>query len=168
TKGFAAEYQSSVAHRPRQALSLAFLGRGWRCAATTVDSASAMDNTQPRDSSKAVARFVSRIGRRIKMSVVGGMTQPGPRQASPVHTRAVIIGTGFSGLGMAIALQKAGLDFLILEKADDVGGTWRDNSYPGCACDIPSNLYSFSFETKSNWKHPYALRDEIWNYLKGV
>ena len=66
----------------------------------------------------------------------------------PVHTRALIIGTGFSGLGMAIALQQQGVDFLILEKADDVGGTWRDNTYPGCACDIPSHLYSFSFEPK--------------------
>src|SRR5215813_6602058 len=59
-----------------------------------------------------------------------------------VHTRALIIGTGFSGLGMAIALQKQGVDFVILEKAGEVGGTWRDNSYPGCACDVPSHLYS--------------------------
>ena len=57
-----------------------------------------------------------------------------------VHTRALIIGTGFSGLGMAIALQEQGVDFLILEKAGDVGGTWRDNTYPGCACDFPSHL----------------------------
>ena len=61
----------------------------------------------------------------------------------PVHTRALIVGTGFSGLGMGVALQRQGVDFLILEKADDVGGTWRDNSYPGCACDVPSYLYSF-------------------------
>ncbi|KAA8970133.1 NAD(P)/FAD-dependent oxidoreductase [Mycobacterium sp.] len=87
---------------------------------------------------------------------------------TPVHTRALIIGTGFSGLGMAIALQRQGVDFLILEKADDVGGTWRDNSYPGCACDIPSHLYSFSFEPKPDWKHLFSYQDEIWDYLKGV
>jgi len=55
----------------------------------------------------------------------------------PAHTRALIIGTGFSGLGMAIALQRQGVDFLILEKADEIGGTWRDNSYPECECDVP-------------------------------
>jgi cation diffusion facilitator CzcD-associated flavoprotein CzcO len=86
----------------------------------------------------------------------------------PVHTGAVIIGTGFSGLGMGIALQRQGVDFVILEKADDVGGTWRDNSYPGCACDIPSHLYSFSFEPKPDWKHLFSLQPEIWDYLKGV
>lgn len=75
--------------------------------------------------------------------MTNAVTEAGPAPQSdqpPVHTRAVIIGTGFSGLGMAIALQKQGFspqDFIILEKADDVGGTWRDNSYPGCACDIP-------------------------------
>jgi cation diffusion facilitator CzcD-associated flavoprotein CzcO len=86
----------------------------------------------------------------------------------PVHTRALIIGTGFSGLGMGIALQKHGVEFLILEKADEVGGTWRDNTYPGCACDIPSHLYSFSFEPKPDWKHLFSYWDEIHDYLKGV
>ena len=85
-----------------------------------------------------------------------------------MHTRALIIGTGFSGLGMAIALQKQGVDFLILEKADDVGGTWRDNSYPGCACDVPSHLYSFSFEPKATWSKLFSPQPEIWDYLKGV
>ena len=85
-----------------------------------------------------------------------------------VHTRAVIIGTGFSGLGMAIALQQRGVDFVILEKADDIGGTWRDNSYPGCACDIPSHLYSYSFEPKPDWKNVFSYQPEIWDYLKGV
>jgi cation diffusion facilitator CzcD-associated flavoprotein CzcO len=86
----------------------------------------------------------------------------------PVHTRALIIGTGFSGLGMGIALQNQGVDFLILEKADDIGGTWRDNTYPGCACDVPSHLYSFSFEPKADWKHLFSYWDEILDYLKGV
>ena len=86
----------------------------------------------------------------------------------PVHTRALIIGTGFSGLGMGIALQQQGVDFLILEKADDIGGTWRDNTYPGCACDVPSHLYSFSFEPKATWRHAFSFQPEIFDYLKGV
>ena len=86
----------------------------------------------------------------------------------PVHTRALIIGSGFSGLGMAIALQKQGVDFVILEKADEIGGTWRDNIYPGCACDIPSHMYSFSFEPKPDWRHMWSFQPEIFDYLKGV
>lgn len=106
--------------------------------------------------------------------MTNAVTEAGPAPQSdqpPVHTRAVIIRTGFSGLGMAIALQKQGFspqDFIILEKADDVGGTWRDNSYPGCACDIPSHLYSFSFEPKPDWRNPFSYQPEIWDYLKGV
>jgi cation diffusion facilitator CzcD-associated flavoprotein CzcO len=87
---------------------------------------------------------------------------------TPTHTRALIIGTGFSGLGVAIALQKQNVDFLILEKADDIGGTWRDNTYPGAACDVPSHLYSFSFEPKPDWKHVFSYQPEIFDYLKGV
>ncbi len=101
------------------------------------------------------------------MSVAESTTEI-PAQAPPVHTRALIIGTGFSGLGMAIALQQQGVDFLILEKADDVGGTWRDNSYPGCACDVPSHLYSFSFEPKATWSKLFSPQPEILDYLKGV
>jgi cation diffusion facilitator CzcD-associated flavoprotein CzcO len=101
------------------------------------------------------------------MSVAESTTQP-EAQAPPVHTRAVIIGTGFSGLGMAIALQRQGVDFVILEKADEIGGTWRDNSYPGCACDVPSHLYSFSFEPKATWSKLFSPQPEILDYLKGV
>ena len=86
----------------------------------------------------------------------------------PVHTRALIIGTGFSGLGMAIELQQQGVDFLILEKADEIGGTWRDNTYPGAACDVPSHLYSFSFEPKPDWRYVFSYQPEILDYLKGV
>jgi cation diffusion facilitator CzcD-associated flavoprotein CzcO len=86
----------------------------------------------------------------------------------PVHTRALIIGSGFSGLGMGIALQRRGVEFLILEKADEIGGTWRDNTYPGCACDIPSHMYSFSFEPKPDWRHMWSFQPEIFDYLKGV
>ena len=89
-------------------------------------------------------------------------------RSEPVRTRALIIGTGFSGLGMAIALQRQNVDFLILEKADDIGGTWRDNTYPGCACDIPSHMYSFSFEPKADWQHMWSLQPEIFDYLRGV
>jgi cation diffusion facilitator CzcD-associated flavoprotein CzcO len=88
--------------------------------------------------------------------------------AKPVHTRALIIGSGFSGLGMGIALQQQNVDFVILEKADDIGGTWRDNTYPGCACDIPSHMYSFSFEPKPDWTHMWSFQPEIQDYLQGV
>lgn len=84
------------------------------------------------------------------------------------HIRIVIIGTGFSGLGMAIRLKQRGYsDFVVLEKASDVGGTWRDNTYPGCACDIPSNLYSFSFALNPDWSHLYPPQPEIQDYLRG-
>jgi cation diffusion facilitator CzcD-associated flavoprotein CzcO len=84
-----------------------------------------------------------------------------------VHT--VVIGTGFSGLGMAIQLKRDGQDdFVVLEKADDVGGTWRDNTYPGCACDIQSHMYSFSFEQNPDWTRSFSPQPEIWDYLRRV
>jgi cyclohexanone monooxygenase len=80
---------------------------------------------------------------------------------------ALIIGTGFAGLGMAIALRKAGIrDFLVLEKSNDVGGVWRDNAYPGAACDVPSHLYSFSFEPNPGWSRVFAPQAEIHDYLR--
>ncbi|WP_342618589.1 NAD(P)/FAD-dependent oxidoreductase [Rhodoferax sp. GW822-FHT02A01] len=92
--------------------------------------------------------------------------EPGAASASNV-LKAIIIGTGFAGLGMAIALQKQGIDqYLILEKADDVGGVWRDNSYPGAACDVPSHLYSFSFFPNPHWTRKFAPQGEILAYLK--
>ncbi|MBC9252392.1 hypothetical protein A9179_19135 [Pseudomonas alcaligenes] len=85
---------------------------------------------------------------------------------SRVH-EYLIVGSGFSGLGMAIQLKRSGReDFLILEKAADVGGCWRDNTYPGCGCDIPSHLYSFSFEQRADWSRKYPLREEIHAYLQ--
>jgi cation diffusion facilitator CzcD-associated flavoprotein CzcO len=79
----------------------------------------------------------------------------------------VIIGSGFSGLGMAIRLKQAGHhDFVILEKNGDLGGTWRDNQYPGCACDVPSHMYSFSFELNPGWSRMFAPQEEIWAYLR--
>ncbi|MGA3798534.1 flavin-containing monooxygenase [Pseudomonas fluorescens] len=80
---------------------------------------------------------------------------------------AIIIGSGFAGIGMAVALQKAGVkDFVILEKKQDVGGVWRDNSYPGAACDVPSHLYSFSFEPNPDWSRVFAPQVEIHAYLR--
>jgi cation diffusion facilitator CzcD-associated flavoprotein CzcO len=81
--------------------------------------------------------------------------------------KIVIIGSGFSGIGMGIALKKSGVtDFVILEKTADLGGTWRDNRYPGCACDVPSPLYSFSFELNPSWTRLFAPQPEIWDYLR--
>jgi cation diffusion facilitator CzcD-associated flavoprotein CzcO len=79
----------------------------------------------------------------------------------------LIAGAGFSGLGMAIHLRQEGKrSFLVIEKADDIGGTWYFNQYPGCACDIPSHLYSFSFDRNPEWSHMYSGRQEIHDYLK--
>lgn len=83
--------------------------------------------------------------------------------------KVVIVGTGFSGLGQAIQLEKAGIsDYVILEKADEVGGTWRDNSYPGCACDVQSHMYSFSYEQNPDWSRSFSPAPEIFQYLKDV
>jgi cation diffusion facilitator CzcD-associated flavoprotein CzcO len=83
------------------------------------------------------------------------------------HVRIAIVGSGFSGLGMAIALRRDGVeDFVVLERAEDVGGTWRDNTYPGCACDVPSHLYSFSFEPNPRWTRTFSPQQEIWDYLR--
>jgi len=83
------------------------------------------------------------------------------------ETRIVIIGTGFAGLGMAIRLKQEGIDdFVVLEKADDVGGTWRENTYPGVQCDVPSHLYSFSFAPNPDWTRTFPLGDEIRAYLR--
>jgi cation diffusion facilitator CzcD-associated flavoprotein CzcO len=85
------------------------------------------------------------------------------------EVEVAVVGTGFSGLGMGIALTKQGRDdFVILEKADDVGGTWRDNSYPGCACDVRSHLYSYSFEPNPSWSRLFSPQPEIWDYLRRV
>src|SRR3954454_17601342 len=73
---------------------------------------------------------------------------PGGRR----HVSVLVIGGGFAGLGASIRLRKEGFDvFLVVDRGSDVGGTWRDNTYPGAACDVPSHLYSFSFELNPNW-----------------
>ncbi len=83
--------------------------------------------------------------------------------------RIAIIGAGPGGLCMAIRLKEAGFDdFVVFEKTDEVGGTWNHNRYPGCACDIQSELYSFSFDVNTTWSRPYAPQPEILAYLRGV
>jgi len=80
-----------------------------------------------------------------------------------------IIGSGFSGIGMAARLRRAGIDdVVLLERAADLGGTWRDNSYPGAACDVPSHLYSFSFAPNPGWTRSFSPQPEIWEYLRRV
>ena len=83
------------------------------------------------------------------------------------HHRVAIVGAGFSGLAAAIRLKRDGIDDLVvLERAADVGGVWRDNTYPGCACDVQSHLYSFSFAPNPDWTHAYGLQPEILEYLR--
>ncbi|NIE95962.1 NAD(P)/FAD-dependent oxidoreductase [Acinetobacter sp. Tr-809] len=81
----------------------------------------------------------------------------------------VIIGAGFAGIGAAIKLQQAGFtDFVVLEKADEIGGVWRANTYPGCACDVPSALYSYSFAPNPQWSRVFAQQQEIKTYIQNV
>lgn len=79
--------------------------------------------------------------------------------------RVVVIGAGLSGLCVAIKLKAAGVDFVVVEKDSDVGGTWLENTYPGCGVDTPSHLYSFSFAPDSEWSRYFAKRDEVFAYL---
>jgi cation diffusion facilitator CzcD-associated flavoprotein CzcO len=89
--------------------------------------------------------------------------------AGPAHHRFAIVGAGFGGLGMAIKLKEARIeDFVVLDRDSDVGGTWHANTYPGCQCDVPSNLYSFSFAPNPDWSRTYALQPEIYRYLRGI
>ncbi|WP_040695054.1 flavin-containing monooxygenase [Nocardia vinacea] len=85
------------------------------------------------------------------------------------HVKTIIIGSGFAGLGLAIRLSKQGRnDYLVLERGSDVGGTWRDNTYPGAACDVPSHLYSYSFALNPNWSRSFSRQGEIQQYIQGV
>ena len=97
---------------------------------------------------------------------VEGRRSLGQEVTAPQRTRALIVGTGFAGLGMAVRLKQAGIeDFVVLERAGEVGGTWRDNTYPGAACDVPSNLYSFSFAPNPDWSRSFSPQAEIQQYL---
>src|SRR3954454_7990417 len=97
--------------------------------------------------------------RLIALARFGRMSGPGRRIA--------IIGAGPGGICMAIKLRAAGIDdFVMFEKAPGVGGTWWHNTYPGAACDVPSALYSFSFDIKRDWSRPYATQPEIRAYFQ--
>jgi cyclohexanone monooxygenase len=83
------------------------------------------------------------------------------------HVGVLVIGSGFAGLGTAIRLAQQGReDFLVVERGSEVGGTWRDNTYPGAACDVPSHLYSYSFELNPNWSRSFSPQPEIQQYLR--
>src|SRR5690348_6323723 len=95
--------------------------------------------------------------------------QPQQRLSAPLpeHVRVLVVGAGFGGLGLAIRLDGAGEhDFLVLDKGHDVGGTWRDNTYPGAACDVPSQLYSFSFAPNPSWSRSFSPQPEIQAYIQ--
>ena len=83
------------------------------------------------------------------------------------HFDVLVVGAGFAGIGAAIKLEENGFDdFALLEKSDRLGGTWRDNTYPGCACDVPSAVYSFSFAPNPDWSRAFAEQPEIQDYLE--
>tara|TARA_R110000868_G_scaffold45045_2_gene149836 strand:- start:4588 stop:6066 length:1479 start_codon:yes stop_codon:yes gene_type:complete len=84
------------------------------------------------------------------------------------HHEIIVVGAGFAGIGAAIKLKQAGMDFIVLEKSAEIGGVWRDNSYPDCACDVPSALYSYSFAPNPRWSHVFARQSEIKAYTDDV
>src|SRR5690349_8214495 len=87
----------------------------------------------------------------------------------PDHVGTLVVGAGFGGLAMAIKLHEAGRsDFLVVERGSDVGGTWRDNTYPGAACDVPSQLYSYSFALNPDWSKSFSPQPEIQAYIERV
>jgi cation diffusion facilitator CzcD-associated flavoprotein CzcO len=93
----------------------------------------------------------------------------GEREHEREHVRVAVVGSGFGGLGAAVRLRREGVtDFVVLERASSVGGTWRDNSYPGCACDVPSHLYSFSFAPNPEWPRTFSGQEHIRAYLEYV
>ena len=94
---------------------------------------------------------------------------PMTQQANTPLYDVLIVGAGISGIGLGIRLREAGFDnFVILEKAADLGGTWRDNTYPGCACDVQSHMYSFSFEGNPDWSARYSGWKEIQDYIESM
>src|SRR3954464_9304113 len=94
------------------------------------------------------------------------------RSAGKVDRRppgVLLVGSGLPGLGAAIRLLEDGRDdFLVIERGSEVGGTWRDNTYPGAACDVPSHLYSYSFELNPKWSRSFSPQSEIQDYLRSV
>jgi hypothetical protein len=139
---------------------------GYAAGLAAVRAEAAQDVPKPRraERSEVVAppREKWRSGRSLRT-----MT-PRPRPL-PDHVRVAVVGSGFAGIGSAVSLAREGIDdFVLLERASSVGGTWRDNTYPGCACDVPSHLYSFSFAPNPDWSHVYSRQPEIRAYLERV
>lgn len=90
-----------------------------------------------------------------------------PTTSLPAHVDVLVVGAGFSGVGAAIRMSREGFDdFLVVDRGADVGGTWRDNDYPGAACDVPSHLYSFSFALNPGWTRTFSPQAEIFEYLR--
>jgi cation diffusion facilitator CzcD-associated flavoprotein CzcO len=106
------------------------------------------------------------IGVTTATQPAGTTTSPTDR---PTDVGVLVIGSGFSGLAAAIKMAEQGrTDFVVIERGADVGGTWRDNTYPGAACDVPSHLYSYSFELNPGWTRSFSQQGEIQTYLQGV
>lgn len=117
-----------------------------------------------------VARLAARSPRRLQrhLARLPGALAP-PIQAGVTTPRVAVIGAGYGGIAMGARLRQAGLEtFTIYEQADGIGGTWRDNTYPGAACDVPSHLYSLSFAPKPDWSRTFPTQPEILDYLEGV
>ena len=129
---------------------------------------------QPADRERL--RATGQLASSPRRSALAGDAAPAMPEAMPVATAhdveplgVAIIGGGFAGIALAIGLLEQGRrDFAILEKASSLGGTWRDNTYPGCACDVPSRLYSYSFAAASEWSRTYAPQAEILAYIDRV
>src|SRR6478672_7529789 len=102
----------------------------------------------------------------MSLPVTGTATTP---ETTPREVDTLIIGSGFAGLGAAVKLSQEGkTNFLVLERGSDVGGTWRDNTYPGAACDVPSHLYSYSFALNPTWSRSFSPQPEIQSYIQDV
>jgi cation diffusion facilitator CzcD-associated flavoprotein CzcO len=91
---------------------------------------------------------------------------PTPARQPDAPHEVIVVGAGFAGIGAAIKLREAGCDFLVLEKADEIGGVWRDNTYPDCGCDVPSAFYSYSFAPNPRWSRLFAKQSEIKAYTR--
>ena len=94
------------------------------------------------------------------------ISEPSKVPTAPPDFHVVVIGAGVSGICVGRKLKSLGLRFTILEKSGSLGGTWWENTYPGCACDIPSHLYSYSFSPNPAWSRHYSRQAEILDYLQ--
>jgi cation diffusion facilitator CzcD-associated flavoprotein CzcO len=126
-------------------------------------------STPPFAAPAVSAGRTASVGSAVSAGSTGRTLGEDSLQPLPSHVTVAIIGAGFGGLGAAIRLRRAGLtDFVILERSSAIGGTWRDNAYPGCACDVPSHLYSYSFAANPGWSRSFSPQPEIWQYLSDV